>query len=387
MRGRTGNCQPLIGFAMLVAVLVLGCSRIVPPPREPVPAETWQTISPAEACWSPERLELARQHAERVGSGPVVVVVNGRVLAEWGETDQKFHVASVRKSLLSALIGLHVRSGEIDLTSTLSQLGIDDDPPSLTPAEQQATVADLLTSRSGVYRGAEFEVPGTGWNRPARGSHPPGSYYYYNNWDFNALGTIFEQQTGTKIGDAFLKSIAEPLQMQDFQVSDVGYVTTGISRHAAYPFRMSARDLARFGLLYLRGGVWDGKQVVPTDWVAESTARHVKGISATTMGQMDERAAGDAGYGYMWWVETEGRLYPGVTLPAGSFAAQGNGGRYILVIPAYDLVVVHRGASDAPGARMVDRGAFGRLVRLLFDAAGVSEPGQSPSAPGCADRR
>lgn len=383
MRGRTGARHALICFATLVLVLVLGCSRIVPPPREPVPAETWQAISPAEACWSDERLELARAYAERIGSGPVMVVVNGRVLAEWGETDQKFHVASVRKSLLSALIGVHVQSGEIDLTSTLSQLGIDDDPPSLTPAEQQATVGDLLTSRSGVYRVAEFETPGTGWNRPARGSHLPGSYYYYNNWDFNALGTIFKQQTGTKIGDAFLKSIAEPLQMQDFQSSDVASVTTGISRHAAYPFRMSARDLARFGLLYLRGGAWDGRQIVPADWVAESTARHVKGISATTMGQMDERAVGDAGYGYMWWVETEGRLYPGVTLPAGAFAAQGNGGRYVLVIPAYDLVVVHRGASDERGARAVERGEFGQLVRMLFDAAGMSETGQSSPASRC----
>jgi CubicO group peptidase (beta-lactamase class C family) len=379
--------QALIGAAVLVAVLVLGCSRIGPAPREPVPTTTWQAISPAETCWSDERLEQARAHAERIGSGPVMVVVNGRVLAEWGETDQKFQVASVRKSLLSALIGLHVRTGEIDLTSTLSQLGIDDDPPSLTPAEQQATVGDLLTSRSGVYRIAEFEVPGMGFNRPARGSHAPGSWYYYNNWDFNALGTIFEQRTETKIGDAFLEEIAGPLQMQDFQATDVGSVTTGKSRHAAYPFRMSARDMARFGLLYLRRGAWDGKQVVPAEWVAESTALHVKGISATTLGQMDERAVGDAGYGYMWWVETERRLYPGVTLPAGSFAAQGNGGRYILVIPAYDLVIVHRGAGDEPGARGVERGEFGRLVRLLFDAAGVSETDQSSPAARCANRR
>lgn len=387
MCGWTGTRSLLIAAAVLVAVVTVGCSRIVPPAPEPVPTTAWETISPAEACWSPERLELARQHAERVGSGPVMVVVNGRVLAEWGETNQKFHVASVRKSLLSALIGLHVQTGEINLASTLSELGIDDDPPSLTPSEQEATVGDLLTSRSGVYRVAEFEVRALAGYRPARGSHPPGTYYYYNNWDFNALGTIFEQQTDRKIGDAFLQSIAEPLQMQDFQPSDVGYVRTGISRHAAYPFRMSARDLARFGLLYLRKGVWGGKQIVPAEWVAESTARHVKGISATTMGQMDERAVGDAGYGYMWWVETEGRLFPNVTSPAGSFAAQGNGGRYVLVVPAYDLVVVHRGASDEPGARIVDRTDFGRLVRLLFDAAGVSEGDQSSPASGCAGRR
>lgn len=58
--------------------------------------------------------------------------------------------------------------------------------------------------------------------RPARGSHRPGTFWYYNNWDFNALGTIFEQASGTHIYTEFKRRIAEPLQMQDYGITDFG---------------------------------------------------------------------------------------------------------------------------------------------------------------------
>jgi CubicO group peptidase (beta-lactamase class C family) len=307
VRNRSASRQLLSGIAMLVALLVLGCSRIVPPPAS-LPTQTWQTVSPEDVSWSRERLELARAFAEETGSGPVMVVVHGRVVVDWGETDRKFHVASVRKSLASALIGQQVQDGTIDLASTLDELGIDDSPLSLTSIEKQATVGDLLTMRSGVYHVAESEPPEMGLYRPARGSHAPGSWYHYNNWDSNVLGTIFEQRSQTTIGEAFLRRIADPLQMQDFEATDVRYVQTGRSMHPGFPFRMTARDLARFGLLYLRKGDWGGKQVVPSTWVAESTARQVRGISMIWLTPTPLVGLTDIGYGYQWWVEREGRL-------------------------------------------------------------------------------
>ncbi len=82
---------------------------------------------------------------------------------------------------------------------TWKELGIDDVAPGLTPAEKKATVADLLASRSSVYHPALGEVATMKQVRPRPGSHPPGTFWYYNNRDFNALGTIFEQETGTRI--------------------------------------------------------------------------------------------------------------------------------------------------------------------------------------------
>jgi CubicO group peptidase (beta-lactamase class C family) len=113
-----------------------------------------------------------------------------------------------------------------------------------------ATVSDLLKSCSGVYHQAAAETNKMEEMRPQRGSHPPGIFYYYNNWDFNVLGTIFEKVTGARIFEAFKKEIAEPIAMENFSLDDCRYsYEEKKSMHPAYNFRMTARDLARFGLL------------------------------------------------------------------------------------------------------------------------------------------
>jgi CubicO group peptidase (beta-lactamase class C family) len=90
-------------------------------------------------------------------------------------------------------------------------------------ADSMARVVDLLRARSGVYHLVDFETESMRKSRPARGSHAPGTFWYYNNWDFNVLGTIFEKKTGLKIGAAFYRRIAKPIGMQDFQPGDVFY--------------------------------------------------------------------------------------------------------------------------------------------------------------------
>ena len=113
---------------------------------------------------------------------------------------------------------------------------------------------------------------------PPRGSHVPGSFWYYNNWDFNVLGTVFEQQLHLKIAAEFRDRIAAPIGMQDFRLEDMHYFggttqTAAVEQsiHPAYHFSLTARDMARFGYLFLRGGAWKGQQLIPSDWVTEST--------------------------------------------------------------------------------------------------------------------
>jgi CubicO group peptidase (beta-lactamase class C family) len=275
-------------------------------------------------------LTQAQNWSREINSTAVMVIHHGAVVAEWGDTVKRTELASVRKSLLGALIGIAVAEKQIDLDSTLQQLGIDDNPPSLTDVEEQATVRMLLEARSGVYHPALYETPGMAARRPPRGSHAPGTFWYYNNWDFNALGTIYQHATGIGIYDALDQEIARPIGMQDYRPQDGAYVTGAASIHPAYPLRMSARDLARFALLYLRGGMWAGRQVVPVDWVRESTRPY----SSSGFGP---------GYGYLWWTATAGDTpESGVRLPEGSFFALGAGGQYAFVIPADDLVVVNR---------------------------------------------
>jgi len=271
----------------------------------------------------------ARAYFDAIDSAAVMVVYDGAVLAAWGNVQTRYMCHSVRKSLLSALYGVHVAEGRIDLDKTLAQLNIDDEPP-LTDAEKQARVIDLLTSRSGVYHPAAYETQRMKEQRPKRGSHPPGELFWYNNWDFNTLATIFEQETGTKVFEEFQRRFAVPLGMQDFRLQDTYYhLEAQHSIHPAYPFRLSARDMARLGLLFLRQGKWQGKQVLSEEWVEKSTASHFKKGDTTPNPQY--------GYGYLWWPIVDG---PFKDLQM--YSARGYGGHSIDVLPVANLVFVHR---------------------------------------------
>ena len=265
------------------------------------PGETWERADPHGFGWSIQKLDDARRYLQAVPVGSVMVVDRGRVIAEWGDSAKRVKTSSVRKSFLSALYGIYIPEGRLDMEKTLAQLGIDDDPP-LTAAERQATLRMVLQARSGVYHAFVGGTPAMRAEMPAPGSHPPGTFWYYNNWDFNVLGTIFEQQFKTGIGLAFRDRIARPLQMQDFRLEDSYYVRARTekgaektSAHSAYHFRMSARDMARFGYLFLRQGRWQSKEVIPSDWVRESTTSY-------------SDVGNGVGYGYLWWVNF-GRAY------------------------------------------------------------------------------
>jgi CubicO group peptidase (beta-lactamase class C family) len=365
MKGRRQKASVflLLVLAHLLAQLSWGYASSSP--QAHYPGKSWERVkSPEEVGWSSQKLKEARDYSERTGSGAVMIVYGGRVLDEWGETTRRFRCHSVRKSFMSALYGIYVKEGLIRLSSTLEDLGIDDANPALTPEEKQARVIDLLKARSGVYHPALGEVPAMQTLRPPRGSHRPGTYWYYNNWDFNALGTIFEKATKTSIARAFKGRLAEPLEMEDFRVEDVGYGRGGESVHPSYPFRMSARDMARFGLLYLRQGEWRGRQIIPSSWVEESTKPHSLLPGSGVFGTY-------GGYGYMWWVAVDGKQFPDVDLKGGTYSAQGYGGHFIVVIPHYDLVVVHRNNTENIGLDGDEEkvsAQFGALLKLIVEA-------------------
>ena len=310
----------------------------------------WQSADPASAGWSVEELKAAQNYAAALKPTAVMVVQDGKVIASWGDVSRKVNVASVRKSLLSALYGIAISERRIDLGNALADLGIDDKPPALTATEKQATVRDLLMARSGIYHPAAYETGDMRRNRPERGSHAPSTFWFYNNWDFNALGTIYRRQTGEDIFQSFAKRIAQPIGMQDFSARDGAYVSERHSTHPAYPFRLSARDAARFGQLYLDEGRWSGRQVIPASWVkASSTA-----FSATDRGSM--------GYGYLWWTLNPDVFGPGAAL------ASGYGGQAIAIVPSKHLVVVQT-VDPAQNAKGVRTSHFVKLLQQLITAA------------------
>jgi len=182
------------------------------------PGHDWKQI-PREKLegWWLAGLATAHQYADSLHDASLMIVQCGRLVDEWGDLSKKITTFSIRKSLISALYGIYSAEGKININETLEQAGVDDYPSPLTKMERQARIVDLLRARSGVYHAADFETDFQRKTRPARGTHAPGPFWFYNNWDFNVLGTIFEKKTGLKLGDAFYQRIAKPIGMQDFQ--------------------------------------------------------------------------------------------------------------------------------------------------------------------------
>lgn len=323
------------------------------------PGKTWEVID------KPEKLGLSKSKLEKVGklastfdTAAIMVIVDGKVAYQWGAVDQKINTHSVRKSFMSTIYGKYVKNGTIDLEATMADLNIDD-VDGLTEEEKLATVRDCLKARSGVYHPALYETQGMKRRKPERHSHAAGTHWYYNNWDFNVLKTIFEQQTTKDFFEALYEDIALPIGMEDYQPSDGRYVSGKASMHEAYPFHITARDLARFGWLMLNHGKWNGQQVVDESWV--------KLITRYTS---DATLQGRSGYGYLWWVarnDTREPHMPRVTVPEGTFSAQGARGQRLMVIPQYNMVIVHRVNSDIKGNNISSEN-MGELFKLILEA-------------------
>jgi|GEM_PF-416594 len=326
--------------------------------------------SPAELGISDERIEAAHALADSLGTAAYMLVVDGHVVDSFGDPAHEYRLHSVRKSLLGALYGVAkaAASGEpIDTTTTIGALGIGD-YAGLGPVERTATLADLLSSRSGVYLPATHE--NVGWDdvRPARGSAAPGERWFYSNWDFNAAGTAFQILTHQNIFRAFERDIARPIGMVDFRASDGAWRYSPRSWHPAYVFRMSTRDLARFGILMANGGRWEGRQVIPADWVRRITRTRSHVV------RPDGDPMPGVGYGMMWWTRDEkatGEVYG----PVGEdvFVASGTGQQILMVAPDRKLVFVHRTDTDVPSNvyKNVSTVEAGSLLKLLLTPSGT----------------
>ena len=208
--------------------------------------------------------------------------------------------------------------------------------------EKQATTLDLLRGRSGVYHDPARETAGMRAQRPVRGSHPPGSFFDYSNWDFNVLRAIFQQLTHSNIFQDIDQRIAKPLGMNDYVPAGRGDRYLKISE---LHLRHDGTEYGSLRLLCLRQGKWESKQVVPAAWVSRST---------TSYSDLDTFSAisNQTGYGFLWSTETWG------------YSAIGASGHMFAVIPEKDMVVVHRVAYDPPLEDVVPYSDIDSLIRI-----------------------
>jgi len=359
--------QRVFGF-VAVAVLLASATTCASAPRPGTestasravyPTEDWARVErPEEVGWRAADLDSVRTLLGRLSTSGFMAVVGGRILMDYGDVQLVSYLASVRKSILAMLYGNYVASGKVRLDKTLAEMGIDD-IGGLTDEEKKATIRDLITARSGVYHAASNDGDDLA-SAPPRGSQKHGTYMLYSNWDFNAAGTAFELEAGRNIYDALDTDLARPLGMRDFRRES--HRRTGDStksKHMAYHINLSTRDMARIGYLMLREGNWNGRQLVPRDWVREIT----RAYTPVTEMNPPRRRAGPFGYGHLWWV-WDGPHAAGPY--RGAYTGLGAVGQQITVVPVLDLVVVHK--TQPGGGRSVSHAQFLEVLDVLVKA-------------------
>ncbi|POF28188.1 serine hydrolase domain-containing protein [Roseibium marinum] len=308
-----------------------GLSRPKPPGRS---IEVTR-LDPAEIRnlgWKTDGLDEVFSHVATLSTDSLMIVTDGQVVGAFGDLSRPYNVHSIRKSLLSTLIGRQMASdaNQLRLDATLQELGIGDAPVPLTELQRQTTVRHLLKSVSGINHPAaasgslQAEID----RRLGHNENQPGTRWAYNNWDYNTLTTVFESETGTGIAEAFDFGIAQPIGMEDFERSAVAYISDASrSEHRAAMFTLSARDLARIGELYLNHGRAGGQHVLAENWARLITQDFTEtGIGGVRWG-----------HGYLWWIPG-----PETGLPEGTFCAWGLGNQALMVIPRWNTVVVHQ---------------------------------------------
>jgi CubicO group peptidase (beta-lactamase class C family) len=368
---------------ILTALILLGLIPAIGPwaglqtapqtAAEVFPGKNWERVEKPESVgFSSARLGALRAWLETLDTTAMMVVVGGKSLFEYGDLGHLSYLASVRKSVLAIMFGKYVEDGTIRLDKTLNDIGLTE-VDQLLPSELGATIENLITARSGVYHPAS-NAGDSSASAPPRGSQRPGTYFLYNNWDFNAAGAAFEILTGKDIYDALESDLARPIGMQDFdRARQRKSGDLKRSKHPAYHMYLSTRDMARIGLLVLREGRWSGGQVASKEWVKRITSL------VTPLNEMNppsSRALGTGNrwaYGYMWWV-WDAPNSPGPFM--GAVSGMGAGGQYITVLPALDMVVAHKTDTTQPSLhgdgkrpRSVTSRDYDAVLRILISSA------------------
>lgn len=333
----------------------------LPPQTEgvPWPTKIWPEASLGDDV---DRIDLAAATDAlfaSTGRGGVpdtralLVVRHGRIVyeryAEGFGAKSRFHSWSMAKSFTQALVGILVTRGLLSL----------DDPAPVpewqTPGDprREITLRHLLNMTSGIGNRdfldgdqeaggfvAEFmfgegapDMAAFGANAPL--VHPPGTHWAYST----ATSAILARMIGLAIANdaagrrSFIHNeLLDPIGAIDavFEFDRAGTFLGGSHVYA------TARDYARFGLLYLRDGVWDERRILPEGWVDFARSR--------------APVENNGAYGAHFWINHEPKEHQFELLPGGptsAFEASGNAGQYIVVVPTHDLIIVRLGEKHA----------------------------------------
>jgi len=279
----------------------------------------------------------------------VLVVVDGEPLLERyaGTTAEEFHpVASVTKAVVSTMVGTAVEDGLLDLDDTLAEM-LPHYAEQMGPGVAKVTLEELLTMRGGVIANDDpdsaeiFTAPDVVAAALASGRGATGDFGY-SGAGAHLVAAILAEATGGSVLDyarevlfdplgvdtepSFEPGMAVPAAIPEYMQSDFAWPVDPQGIHeGANLLKLRPRDMAARGQLYLDQGRWQGKQVVPAEWVEQATSSHVMQGEDTVLPEFP-------GYGYFWDV--------GKLANRDAFMAIGHGGQLVAVVPELELVAV-----------------------------------------------
>ncbi len=283
----------------------------------------------------------------RLGSMPTrrahtngLVIYKGYVVAEFGDTTFVDPTYSVAKSILSTVAGVAVRDGRLNVDEPVAKRVDDGGYASARNAQvtwkhhlqQESEWEGSLWGKNADFIGKE--AFGAGERKP-RALGAPGSFYEYNDVRINRFALSLLRVFGKPVPEVFQQEVMDQIGASNSwkwvpytnsYVDLNGKMAPSVSGGTRWGGGMwiDSWDMARFGYLWLRGGAWNGKQILPQNYVKAALTPSAHGPD----------------YGYLWWLNTKGKNLPG--LPATAYAALGAGSNTILVSPEHDLVIVWR---------------------------------------------
>ena len=290
----------------------------------------------------------------------------------WGEdlgvvnfdSDSLHDLRSVTKSITSALVGIAIAEGKIaDVGANVFDL-FPDYSDQMAPDKKSLTLHHILTMSAGLdwFEPIDYTNPGNDEIRMIESPDPvaftlgrslrnePGQGFQYNGGLPTLLGYLLEKGYG-KPGDQIIKEkLFDPLGIESFEFHSNA---SGLLAYAS-GLRLTARDMAKIGMLYVNDGKWGGEQIIPADWVEASLNPYLK--SSFT-----------PGYGYQWWIMRFDSENESMWVPT----AIGNGGQRIFILQPYDMVVVVTAGNYNTGD--VELSGSDVLMEYVFPSLGLPE--------------
>jgi CubicO group peptidase (beta-lactamase class C family) len=305
-------------LAMAAVGVTAGLAREAQAAVWPVP--DWQTSAPDNIGLTPAGLEAVKAFLQERGTRAALVIRGGRIGGEWFWEDStaatQFPVYSITKSFSATAVGFLESEGKLKLDTPASNF-----IPEWKSDERAAvTVKHLLSMTSGMSKdetGLREAQDRIGFALTQKLQAPAGTKWDYNNVGCSALSEVVAKAAGEQLSAYLRRKLYEPTGIKAYRHEEPAGRTLPYSG-----LHINARDLARFGYLYLHQGSWSDRSLLPAGFVA-----------AATSASQDL----NKGYGYLFWVNTAGQW---ADVPKDAYAARGAFGNELLVIPSKDLIVV-----------------------------------------------